>query len=210
MAIRDYFVIYLRSAITKLNQKTMAIDRNKSCITIIAAGSREDRDDRVRIARITAGSSEIKWNVFATFFYISAVYGPIFKRFSAKWWKYTLEYSPCVKLGSNIFYFFFMLRITAFPHLFLSLYICFKCKSTWGLQSQLHLLSLFICKYIQADWSMLRIFWISRIVERQNGKRGLESGFGSAGYANGIWMQILEEDGMVHKFWYLVMSECGA
>ena len=24
------------------------------------------------------------------------------------------------------------------------------------------------------------------IVERQNGKRGLESGFGSAGYANGI------------------------
>ena len=25
-----------------------------------------------------------------------------------------------------------------------------------------------------------------QIVERQNGKRGLESGFGSAGYANGI------------------------
>ena len=24
------------------------------------------------------------------------------------------------------------------------------------------------------------------LVERQNGKRGLESGFGSAGYANGI------------------------
>ena len=50
----------------------------------------------------------------------------------------------------------------------------------------------------------------THIVERQNGKRGLESGFGSAGYANGIWVQILEEDGMVHKFWYLVMSECGA
>ena len=53
MAIRDYFVIYLRSAITKLNQKTMAIDRNKSSITIIATGSRQDREDRCRIARIS-------------------------------------------------------------------------------------------------------------------------------------------------------------
>ena len=52
MAIRDYFVIYLRSAITKLNKKKMVIDRNKSCITIIATGSRQDRDDRGRIATI--------------------------------------------------------------------------------------------------------------------------------------------------------------
>ena len=50
----------------------------------------------------------------------------------------------------------------------------------------------------------------THIVERQNEKRGLESAFVSAGYANEIWMQILEEDGMAHKFWYLVMSECGA
>ena len=56
MAIRDYFVIYLRSAITKLNQNTMAIDRNKSCITIIATGSRQYRDDRGRITTIAAGS----------------------------------------------------------------------------------------------------------------------------------------------------------
>ena len=60
MAIRNYFVIFLRSAITKLNKKTMAIDRNKSCITIIAAGSRQDRDDRGRIATIAAGGSEMK------------------------------------------------------------------------------------------------------------------------------------------------------
>ena len=65
MAICDYIVIYLRSVITKLNKKTMAIDRSKSCITIIAAGSRqdredrEDREDRGRI-RIAAGSSEMK------------------------------------------------------------------------------------------------------------------------------------------------------
>ena len=32
--------------------------------------------------------------------------------------------------GSNIFHFFFMLRITAFPHAFVSPYICFECKST--------------------------------------------------------------------------------
>ena len=29
-------------------------------------------------------------------------------------------------------------------------------------------------------------FGLESLVERQNGKRGLESGFGSAGYANGI------------------------
>ena len=51
-----------------------------------------------------------------------------------------------------------MLRITAFPPAFVSLYICFKCNSTQGLKSQLHLLSLFICKYIQADSSMLSNF----------------------------------------------------
>ena len=60
MAIRNYFIIYLRSTITKLNQKTMAIDRNKSFITIIATGSRQDREDRGRIARIAAGCSEMK------------------------------------------------------------------------------------------------------------------------------------------------------
>ena len=58
MAIRDYFVIFLRSAITKCNQKTMAIDRIVTCIF----------EDRGRIARIAAGSSEIKWNGIATFF----------------------------------------------------------------------------------------------------------------------------------------------
>ena len=52
--------------------------------------------------------------------------------------------------------FAFMLRITAFPNVLLSLYICFKCKNTWGLKSQL-------CKYIQADSSMLGKFWISKI-----------------------------------------------
>ena len=33
---------------------------------------------------------------------------------------------------------------------------------------------------------MLSFAAIACIVERQNGKSGLESGFGSAGYANGI------------------------
>ena len=49
-AIRDYFVIFLRSAITTCIQKTMAID----CIVTCIFG------DRGRIARIAAGSSEIK------------------------------------------------------------------------------------------------------------------------------------------------------
>ena len=84
MAIRNYFVIFLRSTITKLNKKALAIDRNKSCIRIIAAGSRQDRDDRGRIATIAAGCSAMKCNGFATSFYILAVYGPIFKWFSAK------------------------------------------------------------------------------------------------------------------------------
>ena len=55
MAIRDYLAIFLRSGITRSIQKKMAIDRKKSCITIIAAGSRgsrQDREDRGRIARI--------------------------------------------------------------------------------------------------------------------------------------------------------------
>ena len=60
MAIRDYLAIFLRSGITKSIQKTMAIDRKKVCITIIAAGSRQDREDRGSIARIAAGSSEMK------------------------------------------------------------------------------------------------------------------------------------------------------
>ena len=52
MAIRDYLAIFLRSGITQSIQKTMAIDRKKSCITIIAAGSRgsrQDREDRSRV-----------------------------------------------------------------------------------------------------------------------------------------------------------------
>ena len=60
-----------------------------------------------------------------------------------------------VGMSDKALFFFSMLRITAFPHAFVSLYICFKCKSTRGLKFQLHLLSLFICKYIQADSSML-------------------------------------------------------
>ena len=46
MAIRDYFVIFLRSGITKSIQKTMAIDRIVTCIF----------EDRGRIARIAVGS----------------------------------------------------------------------------------------------------------------------------------------------------------
>ena len=46
MAIRDYFVIFLRSTITTCNQKTMAIDRIVTCIF----------GDRGRIARIAGGS----------------------------------------------------------------------------------------------------------------------------------------------------------
>ena len=46
MAIRDYFVIFLRSAIIKGNQKKIAIDR----IIIYIF------EDRGRIARIAAGS----------------------------------------------------------------------------------------------------------------------------------------------------------
>ena len=39
MAIRDYLAIFLRSETTRPIQKTMAIDRKKACITIIATGS---------------------------------------------------------------------------------------------------------------------------------------------------------------------------
>ena len=60
MAIRDYLAIFLRSDFTKSIQKTMAIDRKKACITIIATGSRGSRQDRDRIARIAAGCSEMK------------------------------------------------------------------------------------------------------------------------------------------------------
>ena len=59
MAIRDYLAIFLRSGITMSIQKTMAIDRKKACITIIATGSRGSRQDRGRIARIAAGCSEM-------------------------------------------------------------------------------------------------------------------------------------------------------
>ena len=60
MAIRDYFAFFLRSGITKSIQKKMAIDRKKACTTIIAEGSQQDREDRGRIARIAAGSFEMK------------------------------------------------------------------------------------------------------------------------------------------------------
>ena len=40
-------------------KKKKAIDRKKACITIIATGSRGSRQDRGRIARITAGCSEM-------------------------------------------------------------------------------------------------------------------------------------------------------
>ena len=53
MAVRDYFVIFLRSAITTCNQKTMAIDRIVTCIF-------GDHGRIARITRIAAGSSEIK------------------------------------------------------------------------------------------------------------------------------------------------------
>ena len=59
MAIRDYLAIFLRSETTRPIQKTMAIDRKQTCITIIATGSRGSRQDRGRIARIAAGSSEM-------------------------------------------------------------------------------------------------------------------------------------------------------
>ena len=58
MAIRDYLAIFLRSKITRSIQKTMAIDRKQTCITIIATGSRGSRQDRGRIARIAGGSSK--------------------------------------------------------------------------------------------------------------------------------------------------------
>ena len=59
MAIRDYLAIFLRSETTRPIQKTMAIDRMQTCITIIATGSRGSRQDHGRIARIAAGSSEM-------------------------------------------------------------------------------------------------------------------------------------------------------
>ena len=61
--------------------------------------------------------------------------------------------------------------------------------------------------FMQKYWRRLRTSSMNNKVERQNGKRGLESG-GSAGYVDE--MQILEEDGMVHNVLYLIMSECGA
>ena len=74
MAIRDYLAIFLRSGITKSIQKTMAIDRKKACITIIAAGSRESRQDRDRIARIAAGFSEISKMGLQLFFIIIIIF----------------------------------------------------------------------------------------------------------------------------------------
>ena len=50
---RDYLAFTLQSAITECIHKTMAIDRKAAWITMIAAGSRQDRG---RIARIAAGS----------------------------------------------------------------------------------------------------------------------------------------------------------
>ena len=42
------------------------------------------------------------------------------------------------------------------------------------------------CTYIFNSFFPKMLLLENNIVERQNGKRGLESGFGSAGYANGI------------------------
>ena len=42
----------------------------------------------------------------------------------------TLLSTALVSYKAQIFIFFFMLRITAFPHAFVSPYICFECKST--------------------------------------------------------------------------------
>ena len=137
----------------------MAIDRKKACITIIAGGSwgsREDREDRSRVFW-----DEVKWDYNFFCWYLGRLWSDFQTVFRKMMGIHSWLQSLC-HIRLKYIYFFFMLRITAFPHLFLSLYICFKCKSTWGLQSQLHLLSSFICKYIQADWSMLRIFWISR------------------------------------------------
>ena len=47
---------------------------------MIAAGSQQDRDDRDDRSSITRGI--LKWDY--NLFYISAVYGPVPKRFSAK------------------------------------------------------------------------------------------------------------------------------
>ena len=52
LAIRDYFVLLLGSAITKCNQKTMAIVRIVTCIFDDGAGSRrswQDHEDRSRV-----------------------------------------------------------------------------------------------------------------------------------------------------------------
>ena len=57
MAIRDYLAFSLRSVITECIKKTMAIDCKKA---MIAAGSRQDRDDRGTITTIAAGCSEMK------------------------------------------------------------------------------------------------------------------------------------------------------
>ena len=39
---------------------------------------------------------------------------------------------------------------------------------------------------LDGETKTYHFIYVMLIVERQNGKRGLESGFGSAGYANGI------------------------
>ena len=132
-----------------------------------AAGSRrsqQDRDDRGRIATIAAGSRRSRQGILRCnemglqLFFISRLF---IVRFSNGFQENDVDtLLSTVRMSDKIYFFPFMLRITAFPHAFVSLYICFKCKSTWGLKSQLHLLSLFICKYIQADSSMLSNFWI--------------------------------------------------
>ena len=105
-------------------KKTMAIYRKEACITMIAAGSRQDRG---RIARIAAGSSEMN-EMGVQLFFISRLFMVRFANGFQQNDENTLL-STFLMSGSNIFFIFFMLRITAFPLVFLSLYIRFKCKS---------------------------------------------------------------------------------
>ena len=73
----------------------------------IEGGSREDCG---RIVTTTAGYSEMGYNFFL---YLSCLWSDLKTVFS-----------------SNIFFIFFMVKITDFPHAFVSLYIGFKCKNT--------------------------------------------------------------------------------
>ena len=88
-----------------LSYVSMAINLSAECIFVIAAGSRQDHG---RIVAIRTGSRQAQQGILKyhnNFSLISAVYGPIFKQFSAKLLKYTPDDSPYVGSGSNIFLF---------------------------------------------------------------------------------------------------------